>query len=292
MDPLHYLRLFSASGVDAGDFLHGQLSADVVSLKTGEATMAAYCTPRGQVIAPFLVQRRESDWLLALDSSLATQTIQRMSRFILRAKVKFAALETSGVAGTTGDGEHVGNSQVLWLEALGLGYAITSQPAREATADTLSWKQTELRRGLCWLQHETSERFLPQMLGLEDIGALSFSKGCYPGQEIIARSRYLGRVKRRPVLVELEGNALMPAGAACALSGPHGEAEGTLLDSVCVDGKITTAIVIAASGEESPQNSAANPEDYPALEVDALAVGDRSWPARRIARATRELSRS
>ena len=283
MSPLYYLRLFSVSGVDAGDFLHGQLSADIVSLKPGDATLAAYCSPRGQVIATVLVQRRETDWLLALERGLSDETVQRMSRFVLRARVKFSALEGVWLAGSITDATGPGSGQGLWLGEVGLGYTLTSQFPADAGSEALAWKQLELRHGLCWLSAETSERFLPQMLGLEDIGALSFSKGCYPGQEIIARARYLGKVKRTSALLELEGNAALHAGGDCSLSGPDGAVEGSVLDSVCADGELTTVMVVAAIGDDHPGSK-------PQMKVDTFIAGGSRWPARRMARKTGRVS--
>jgi len=279
MDPLHYLRLFSASGADAGDFLHGQLSADIAGMAPGEATLAAYCSVRGQVIAPILIQRRQSDWLLALEHTLAAQTIQRMTRFILRAQVRFSALESFWLAGSLEDAAKIRTKEGIWLARPGLGYTITSQPPSDVNSGVRAWKQRELQHGLCWLQPETSERFLPQMLGLDDIGALSFSKGCYPGQEIIARARYLGKVKRHPVLLELEGNAVLPAGRDCTLSGADGTIEGSVLDSVCADGALTTVMVVAAIGD-------VDTESKPQMNVETLHSQGSTWPARRIGRKT------
>lgn len=279
MSPLYYLRLFSASGADAGDFLHGQLSADIASLEPGDATLAAYCSARGQVIAPILVQRRQSDWLLALAHNLSDLTMERMTRFILRAQVQFSALENLWLAGSMADAAKIRTGGGLWLDLLGLGYTLTSQPPSDDQSEVRIWKQRELRHGLCWLQAETSERFLPQMLGLQDIGALSFSKGCYPGQEIIARARYLGKVKRRSVLLELEGNALLPAGGDCTLSGVDSAIEGTVLDSVCADGEQTTVMVVAAIADDNPDNQSR-------MDFETFSSGGSIWPARRMARKT------
>ena len=296
MIPLHYLRLFSASGTDAGDFLHGQLTADIVSLLPGSTTLAAWCSPRGQVIAPMLVQRREEHWLIALEQSLANETIQRMARFILRARVKFTEFENRWLTGSLDVVPRSGHQESLWLDRLNLGYELTDEPgsrsAAESAAAERKWKAWELRRGLSWLSTSTTERFLPQMLGLDDLGAVSFNKGCYPGQEIVARARHLGKVKRRPVILELEGSAEIQTGRECVLSGPGIRVEGTVLDSVCADGDVTTAIVITSFAER-PEASAAGTEEDPPVErmnpvsVDSLSVGESSWPARRVERVTR-----
>jgi len=295
MIPLHYLRLFSASGTDAGDFLHGQLTADVVSLAPGQSTLSAWCSPRGQVIAPMLVQRREEDWLIALEQSLASETIQRMTRFILRSLVTFTEFENRWLTGSLDVVPRPGN-QSPWLDRLNLGYELTDEPGSKFVEDSAAaerkWKAWELRRGLSWLSPSTTERFLPQMLGLDDLGAVSFNKGCYPGQEIVARARYLGKVKRGPVILELKGNAELQPGKECVLSGAGIRMEGTVLDSVCPDGDVTTAIVIASIAARPEASDAGTKEDSPVeninpVSVDSLSVGERSWPARRIERVTR-----
>src|SRR5690554_2334075 len=114
MIPLHYLRLFSASGTDAGDFLHGQLTADIAGLAPGEATLAAWCSPRGQVIALLLVKRREEDWLMALDRDLADDVISRLRRYILRARVGFTEFENRWLSGSLDVVPPSGTHESLW----------------------------------------------------------------------------------------------------------------------------------------------------------------------------------
>ena len=292
MGPLHYLRLFSASGNDAGDFLHGQLTADILNLAPRQATIAAWCSPRGQVLAPLLVQRRETDWLLALEQSLAGDTINRFSRFIMRAQVRIAELQNLWLAGMTEAPAGGTGDACAWLDELQLGYTVTSKSPPSSTAESTRWKQRELRRGLCWLSRTTTERFLPQMLGLDDVGAVSFSKGCYPGQEIVARARYLGKIKRRPVILDLEGKAELQPGDGCQLSDAGIALEGIVLDSACPDADVTTVMLVAAVPEGNRSEAegtkpGTHVEEMRRMNIDSLTVAGRSWPARAIDRATR-----
>lgn len=242
MTPLPYLSPCRVSGDDAGAFLQAQLAADVASLGAGEAMFAAYCSPRGQVIGLLLVQHRGSDWLLAGHSRLMADIVQRLRRFVLRARVEI--LDPAGMlAGLAGDPAPPAGMETLAPRGTGLRYAFGDCAAADAAA--AAWRWDEVRSGILWLQPETSERFLPQMLGLDRIGAVSFTKGCYPGQEVIARARYLGRVKRRPVWLEISGNHAPEPGANCVLQMAGSTVEGTIADVASAAGRRTLVVTVA-----------------------------------------------
>ncbi|MDX1381678.1 MAG: hypothetical protein R3233_11180, partial [Xanthomonadales bacterium] len=218
---LTYLAAARVAGPDAAAFLHGQLSADVAALADGAGGFACYCSPRGQVYGLLLVCRRGPDFLLAGAAGLLPGMLQRLRLFVLRARVELALADELGVFGIDGAADAADSEAVN--TAAGLVYAVSAprdatDGAPEAASD--GWKATELRHGVAWLEPATSERFIPQMLGFDRLGAVSFTKGCYPGQEIIARARYLGKVKRRPLRLLLEDT---DAAAALAAGGPeHG----------------------------------------------------------------------
>lgn len=215
---LPYLAVARVAGSDATAFLHAQLSADVAAIAEGEGGFACYCSPRGQVFGLLLVCRRGSGFLLAGASGLLPGILQRLRMFVLRARVELALADELMVFGlddpvdpAAGDAVHT---------AAGLDYAIAAlhdAPRGTPEAAAGAWKAAELGHGVVWLEPATSERFIPQMLGFDRLGAVSFTKGCYPGQEIIARARYLGKVKRKPLrllLQEGDASARLAAGAA------------------------------------------------------------------------------
>lgn len=183
---MSYLAVARFSGDDAGDFLQSQLSADILALDQGESSLACYCTPKGQVLGLLLVGRRQDSYLLAANAVLLPGILRRLRMYVMRSKVLIEEADDLCVKGRPGplyDFAENGDS----------------------TGNTPDWRAEELKNGVTWLNEGSSEKFIPQMLGFDQIGAVSFQKGCYPGQEIVARARYLGKVKRKPLLVEISG---------------------------------------------------------------------------------------
>lgn len=267
MTPLPYLAVHRVSGTDAGAFLHAQLAADTASLSDGQACFAAWCSPRGQVIALLLVCRQDSSWFLVTDAGLATAVANRLRMYVLRAKVSIGAQPEIQVAGLLPDEAPAAGTRVFAPAHVPLRYTLTARGPEDNNA-LLRWRREEIMHGVTWLQEATSERFLPQMLGVDAIGAVSFAKGCYPGQEIIARTRYLGKLKRIPVLLELEGNPALHPGENCVLVSAGENIEAVVADAVCADGKSTTLRLVAPLEAECA--------------VNAVEFADRNWPARRI----------
>lgn len=257
---LPYLAAARVSGPDAAAFLHAQLSADVAALARGEATFACYCSPRGQVFGLLLVCRRDEDFLLAGAAELLPDMIRRLRLFVLRARVELALDEDLSVAGAEAE-----DTQGTWATGSGLRYRLEDRrQGRRAASATESepWKARELQHGVTWLGPATSERFIPQMLGFDRLGAVSFSKGCYPGQEIVARARYLGKVKRRPLRLLLDASGGVPPtgadglapGAAVTLQAGAERLDATLIDYAKLDTGQALLFVVAPAAEDSVQS--------------------------------------
>jgi len=205
MVSLPYLTSLRLSGDDAGDFLHNQLSADILALSVGESTFACYCEPKGRVLALMLVNRNDDDYLVVMSATLAESVCKRLKIYVMRAKVEIEVLEMFAVVGAPSDNEQTLDGQIARVSIPDSDniFLLTSDPTALITdpAKADEWKLVELRTGITWLCPETSGQFLPQMLGYDQIGAVNFRKGCYPGQEIVARTHYLGKVKRHPRLL-------------------------------------------------------------------------------------------
>ncbi len=206
MIALSNLSAIRFSGADAGDFLHNQLSADILGLGNGESTFACYCEPKGRVLALLLVCRVDDDYYVILAGSLAQTTADRLKIYVMRAKVTIEVLTECSVSGLQSENEP--QPTAACLAAISLPNSDrwlvveTSQISPGVvTAEQDTWKISELQRGISWLCPETSGQFLPQMLGFDQLGAVNYRKGCYPGQEIVARTHYLGKVKRHPRLL-------------------------------------------------------------------------------------------
>lgn len=226
MSRLEALGLIAFSGEDAATFLHGQLTCSVDRLPADRSTYGAYCTPKGRMLATVLLWHAPDGFLLQLPAALCEPVRKRLSIYILRSKVKArdasAEYETFGLAGATAaalierllgavpQAPHgvVQTPHGMVLRLPEDRYEIVVAQAHAAdlraalAADTQVapqswWAALDIRAGIASVLPETQEQFIPQTANLDAIGAVSFDKGCYPGQEIVARMHYLGRLKER-----------------------------------------------------------------------------------------------
>jgi len=204
MTTLTYLSAIRLSGADAVDFLHNQVSADVMALAKGESTFACYCEPKGRVLALMLVSRDGDDLYVVMSAPLMATIATRLRMYVLRAKVDIEVLDNCIVSGVH-PGEAVPSVPVTVVAVPDsndqLFVTIDETVSTPDSAPLNAWKVAELKKGITWLCPETSGQFLPQMLGYDSLGAVNYRKGCYPGQEIVARTHYLGKVKRHPRLL-------------------------------------------------------------------------------------------
>ena len=228
--PLAHLGLIRARGADAASFLQGQLTNDVASLAPRQARLAGFCSAKGRLQASFIVWQGAPDELLLLCSaSVLAATLKRLSMFVLRAKCKLsdasAELSLVGAVGTSAQRE-IGDAGVLETrmqagctalrlpDVRGLARCLligVPGAANLAPAIPLeTWRWLEVQSGLPTIEAATVDQFVPQMLNFELIGGVDFQKGCYPGQEVVARSQYRGTIKRRMFLVH--GDTPMQAG--------------------------------------------------------------------------------
>jgi folate-binding protein YgfZ len=192
--------LLAVSGADARDFLHAQLTNDVAHLPPERSAFAGWCTAKGRLLATMLVIPAPEGFLLQLARDIAPAVAKRLSMFILRSKVKIAdesdAWTQYGVwqplPAVSWDGGAVsvpvGEQRHL---RIGRGLALECPRTDE------DWTLEEIRAGRPWIMAATQDKFVPQMVNLETLGGVDFQKGCYPGQEIVARAQYRGEVKRR-----------------------------------------------------------------------------------------------
>lgn len=223
--PLTHLGLIEVSGEDAKAFLHSQFTSDINHLAENQAQHAGWCNAKGRMQASFLAWRQGDRYLLALSADLQEATQKRLQMFVLRSKVKLNSLtDTSVVLGLSGpQAEEVladaglpcpteslatavaGNTTVIRLDAL--RFVIVAGESEMASLwQKLSgkarpvgvpvWRWLDVQSAFPLVTLATKEEFVPQMADFEKIGGVSFHKGCYPGQEIVARTQYLGKVKR------------------------------------------------------------------------------------------------
>jgi folate-binding protein YgfZ len=246
---LRHLALIAVDGDDAVEFLQGQLTNDVREVTAGRAQRSAWCSPKGRVLTCFLVFRHEGRLLLQLPAALVAQTLARLRMYVLRARADLEdASDVWMRIGLVGDnaeaclGDRVGRlpekpEDVVSLddltvvrlrgprpryEVVGHPRAVTSvwndcrRMAVAAGAD--AWELLDIEAGIASIGPDTSDAFVPQMLNLDRIGGVSFTKGCYVGQEIVARTQHLGRIKRRMYRAHWNGSAPVAPGDTLAAS--------------------------------------------------------------------------
>ena len=286
--------LIRAQGADAASFLHGQLTQDVTALGSDSARLAGFCSAKGRLQASFVLWRQPVDTatdtpadtlMLACSADLLAPTLKRLSMFVLRSQCKLR--DASGDTALYG---LVGEAAAQWLgEALpaqpwrvcsrGLARVIRlpdaegqlrcllAQPA-DAAAPALplvsdeQWRWLEVRSGVARVMAATAEHFVPQMINFELVGGVNFQKGCYPGQEVVARSQYRGTLKRRAML--FDSDAVLAPGQEVFHSADPGQPAGQ--------------VVLAASRPDGPGGSALVEVKLAALAQGSLHAGSAEGP--------------
>jgi folate-binding protein YgfZ len=217
------LGVLRLDGPDATTFLQGQVTADLLRLEPGRSAMTAWCSPQGRVIALLNITPVDGGLLAVLPRDLCGGVAQRLRRFVMRARVQVtdpsAQLEVAGVSGarpgSLRSAEDVtrlslaAGRQLLVGPTTGLRQMLAGVPQAPQGA----WELDCVRLGEPEVYAATSESWVPQMLNLDLLGAVSFNKGCYPGQEIVARTQNLGRIKRRLFRYRVSGELLPGPGA-------------------------------------------------------------------------------
>lgn len=214
---LNRYGLLAVTGADARAFLHAQLTNDIANLAPDRAALAGWCTAKGRLLATMLVVPSPDGFLLQLAKDLAPAVAKRLSMFILRSKVKIADESDAWAQYGLWDAD-LPVSGVAWQDGavtVSLGerrfLRIGKNLAQSCAQNEERWTLQEIRAGRPWISAATQDQFVPQMVNLETIGGVDFQKGCYPGQEIVARAQYRGQVKRRMTRLELpEGMKLKP----------------------------------------------------------------------------------
>lgn len=221
--PLPHLGVIRAQGEDAARFLHGQLTQDFALLGPGEARLAAFCNAKGRMQASFIaLPGGTGEILLVCSRDVLPATLKRLSMFVLRSKVKLAdATAEHALYGLAGEGLAPQGTPWSLREAAG-GHLVQLYPAEDQpralwvgpadapapagpSMDLALWQWGEVRSGVATISTPVFEAFVPQMLNYESVGGVNFKKGCYPGQEVVARSQFRGTLKRRAFIVHADG---------------------------------------------------------------------------------------
>ncbi len=306
------LGIIRAQGVDAVKFLQGQLTQDVALLGLSEARLAAWCSAKGRMLASFIVfKNTHEDILLLCSPSVLAATLKRLQMFVLRAQCKLtdatAEFVVQGLAGdATGQAQSVDATENIATRAMSnwdlqrngteitvqlpaghhLGHSVpralrvrhvdpsAGQPG-SAEADLATWQYLEVTTGIAPVTAPISDAFVPQMLNYESAGGVNFKKGCYPGQEVVARSQFRGTLKRRGFIVSCDGplapgqeifdgrDTEQPCGTVAYAAPLFGGLDGH------VAGQSVAIVSMQTSAADSPRLTAGSPTGA-ALHLQAL----------------------
>ncbi|WP_210546431.1 folate-binding protein YgfZ [Rhodoferax sp. PAMC 29310] len=245
---LTHLGVIKVEGEDAAKFLHGQLTQDFSLLGMTEARLAAFCSAKGRMQASFIgFKKSPAEIMLICPLDVLAPAMKRLAMFVMRAKAKFSDVSAEmSVYGLAGDAINkiatpagsawtktdIDASTLVHLypadgvaRALWLGPSAQAAPKGEPLSEDL-WAWGEVRSGIALITAPIVEAFVPQMLNYESVGGVNFKKGCYPGQEVVARSQFRGTLKRRAYLAH--SDAPMAVGDEVYQSANEGQPCGTV----------------------------------------------------------------
>jgi tRNA-modifying protein YgfZ len=293
---LSHFALIRFSGEEAQKFLHGQLSNSVEKLVANQAQYTSYNSPKGRMIASMLLYRDGDDYLILLPAALRESVQKRLTMFVMRAKVKVsdatgefaclgvagkqAAQKLSAVVGLTPTGvmqASVHDSvHIIKLDAERF-LLLARLPAQTLWAKLKSpfqpvgvsaWDLLDIRAGIAWITPATQELFVAQMTNYELIGGVDFKKGCYPGQEIVARTQYLGKLKRR--MYHVHGDGRLTAGDELFSKDFDGQASGMVVSAALSPSGGSDALAVIQIDSVASQTIHAKSIDGPALKLLGL----------------------
>jgi folate-binding protein YgfZ len=311
------LGIIAAAGDDAAGFLHNQLTNDVEHLGRNEARLAGYCTPKGRLQATFLYWRSSAadpdTVYLQLPRAIQPPLQKRLSMFVLRAKAKLrdatgeapfaAVLGLGGARAETALRRHVaelpaapygkvdgpsgtvirladvfGAPRYLWLTSADTATAALPGLAGElALGGNQAWQLAAIHAGVPQVTAATQEQFVPQMINFELLGGVNFKKGCYPGQEIVARSQYLGKLKRRTALATVDNPAARAGDEVFSMSDP-GQPCGMVVNAAANGlggADLLVEMKLSALGEDVRHGAAGGPAlvfQHMPYHLDALDI--------------------
>ena len=283
MTDLSHQSLIRFAGEDAKTFLQSQLSCDIREISPYQAQYGSYCTPKGRILATFLLWQQGDDLLMQLPASLSAAIQKRLTMFVLRAKVRLTDASNDfvriGVAGPdaarlikdiTGlpcnldhplqvayadalNALYLSPQRIELITSIEYAYSLWQRLNQQAKpVGTTCWDWLTIAAGIPVILPETQDMFLPQMVNLDAIGGVSFKKGCYPGQEIVARTQYLGKLKRRMFFAHIDTTQTVTAGDALYGNDMEDQSSGNTVNAApSPQGGIDVLAVIQQSSVDS-----------------------------------------
>ena len=250
--PYDDIVVIRVSGEDAASFLQRQLAVEISDVTPAQAKLGAYLNPKGRVIANFILVMHDDSYCLVVDQTLAEAFSKRLGMYVFREKIEISIHPELKFAGGSPVGENIDadlpqdslstrsidDLTVIKMPGDEIRYGIILQNkdiqivARLLTMiDPLKWHQSNLEAGIPWISAQTSESFVAQAINLDLIDAVSWTKGCYPGQEIVARLHYRGGINRRMVLATAaQANGKLKPGDSIECPDLAGNQTGTVVN--------------------------------------------------------------
>ncbi|MCG8428934.1 MAG: folate-binding protein YgfZ [Chromatiales bacterium] len=292
---LSHLSLTRVSGEDAEDFLQGQFTNDIKQVSASHSQMSGFCTPKGRMLANFRIAMHNDDYLLQMPAATQAPLLKRLPMFVLMSKVTITdasdELAQMGIAGDCAeevlgelfaevpgtDGASCTEQDVTLIRIPGTQprFMLIGAPGRlitiwtnlagkAAAATPRHWELLDIRAGIPTVHAETAEAFIPQMTNMQLIDGVSFTKGCYTGQEVVARMKYLGKLKRKMYLAQVASDELPKPGAELVSpSSASGQGAGKVVNAqFSPEGGVELLAVVEVSSQEA----------------DDLHLGDGSGP--------------
>lgn len=292
--------LLAARGADAAAFLHAQLTSDVASLPRHRTQYSGYCSPKGRLLATFLLWRGDDEILLQLPAALCASIGARLAKYVLRAQVKIVDASTEhtvfGIAGPAAQSAvealcakvpthahdfvssagfrvaRLPHGRFLVVAAAAQAEAARAALGARAEARPESaWSRLDIEAGVPVITAPTQDQYVPQMVNLDLLEAVSYTKGCYPGQEIVARTHYLGRLKQRMYRLHLAaGTEPLPGDPLYSAAFGGGQASGALLLTAPAELSGYDALAVIQTSAIASGPITWNAPDGPAVELMPL----------------------
>lgn len=204
-----HLQLVKITGEDAKPFLQGQLTNDI-NLLENSWQYSAYCNPKGRAMAVFTIWADADVIYLLIESAIAQAVLKRLKMYVLRSKVIIEEINSNISAKfeltVANPLYHQSNAQNTYRLGFGNRELLITPEEAQTPFDLTRWLQADISEGLPRVTEETYEAFIPQMINLDILNGINFKKGCYTGQEIIARMKYLGKLKQRGFVCTKQGD--------------------------------------------------------------------------------------
>ncbi len=274
--PITHLSVLKITGTDAVQFLQGQLTCNINNLSDSTSFYSAFCNAKGRAITTLLIYKKNDAYFIVLPTDLTDKVITKLRMYILRSAVKIQNItDELCLIGLTSSNTTILPSlpknqfeisqSTIKISSRNNRYLIIN-PETEISAlwtqlthkqnviavNSSTWKFQDISEGIPWLDLATSEEYIPQMLNIDKLGGISFDKGCYTGQEIVARTHYLGKAKRQLFLAECHPTAMLK-GSIQIVKNNSEQAIGKVLSTQSND-EITRMLTVIQNSDTELQN--------------------------------------